>query len=113
SKVVGDGFAALPAGVPIAVGIAAALAACLTVLERWRPAWRPWIPSATGLGLAFVLPASKTLSFFIGGAIAAWVTRKDPSAMASRAVPIAAGLIAGESLMGVLAAILAAVSMDG
>lgn len=108
AELLGRGLSALPAGSGWAVLVAAGLAVGLVLLERWRPQWRPWLPSATGLGLAFVLPASTAVGFFLGGAIAAWVGRRRPESMASWLIPVAAGLIAGDSLMGVVSALLVA-----
>lgn len=108
SAVVTQGLAAIPPSAWWATALAAALALLLGLLERHRPAWSSrFLPSATGLGLAFVLPASSALSFFVGGLCAVLVARRRPQALASHAVPIAAGLIAGESLMGVASAMLA------
>lgn len=106
SEVVATGLSAIPSTALWASAVAAVVALALTVLERRRPGWRPWIPSATGLGLAFVLPASSSLAFFVGGVWAARTIRRDPTSLATRAVPIAAGLIAGESLMGIVSAVL-------
>ncbi len=106
SEVVARGLSAIPPSALWASAVAALVVIALLEVERRRPAWRPWIPSATGLGLAFVLPASSSLAFFAGGAWAAWTLRRDPSSMITRAVPIAAGLIAGQSLMGIVSAVL-------
>ncbi|MEM7153298.1 MAG: OPT family oligopeptide transporter [Myxococcota bacterium] len=106
STVVGQGLSSIPASALWAAVIAAAVAVILALLEHGRPAWRPWLPSATGLGLAFVLPASNALSFFVGGLVAWAIARRRPQALAALAVPVAAGLIAGESLMGIVAALL-------
>lgn len=106
SQVVGVGLSALPESALWASAIAAAVALLLTWLERARPAWRGRLPSATGLGLAFVLPAASSLGFFLGGVWALVVTRRAPASLMTRAVPIAAGLIAGESLMGIVSALL-------
>jgi OPT family oligopeptide transporter len=78
----------------------------LTVAERAFPKHRAFIPSPTGLGLAFVIPCWSAVSFFIGGAIASIYQRRNPEAAELRVIPIAAGLIAGESLLGVAVALL-------
>jgi uncharacterized oligopeptide transporter (OPT) family protein len=76
----------------------------LAVAEWALPRKKKWLPSATGVGLGFLLPFSMSLSFLIGAA-AAWafglVSRKPAARFL---VPVAAGLIAGESLVGVLVA---------
>jgi uncharacterized oligopeptide transporter (OPT) family protein len=61
-----------------------------------------------GLGLAFVIPFWNTLSMFVG-ALAAWVLLRVHREVAERhTISVASGLIAGESLMGVALALLAA-----
>jgi len=59
-----------------------------------------------GLGLGLILPFQYPLSMLIGATIAwAW-TRKNKEQCEEYLVPIAAGIIAGISLMGVLGAVL-------
>jgi OPT family oligopeptide transporter len=79
----------------------------IPVLERLLPPrTRPFIPSAMGLGLAFVIPFWNTLSMFTGAFIA-WILTKVAKEWAIKyTIPIASGMIAGESLMGVMAALL-------
>jgi uncharacterized oligopeptide transporter (OPT) family protein len=70
-----------------------------------------FVPSAMGLGLAFVIPFWNTLSMFIG-ALIAWVLAKKVKELAEMyIIPVASGLIAGESLMGVTVALLMAVNV--
>jgi OPT family oligopeptide transporter len=79
----------------------------IPLLERLLPVKaRPFVPSAMGLGLAFVIPFWNTLSIFIG-ALIAWVMTKQARDLASTyIIPVASGLIAGESLVGVMIALL-------
>jgi putative OPT family oligopeptide transporter len=86
----------------------------IPVLERMLPdRTRPFLPSAMGLGLAFVIPFYNTLSMFMG-ALMAWVFAKKAKEAASLyTIPVASGVIAGESLMGVLVSLLAASSIMG
>jgi OPT family oligopeptide transporter len=83
----------------------------IPLLERLLPEKsRPFLPSAMGLGLAFVIPFWNTLSMFVG-AFAAWVLTRQARGLASTyIIPVASGLIAGESLIGVMIAL---VSMLG
>jgi uncharacterized oligopeptide transporter (OPT) family protein len=56
----------------------------IPLLERLLPVKaRPFVPSAMGLGLAFVIPFWNTLSIFIG-ALIAWVMTKQARDLASR-----------------------------
>ena len=77
----------------------------IVLLERWLPEKaHPFIPSPMGLGLAFVIPFWNILSMFTG-ALAAWIISKGAGAYADQyTIPVASGVIAGESLMGVFTA---------
>ena len=60
-----------------------------------------WLPSATGLGLAGVIPAHNSIAMFLG-ALAAWIWTKAHRRSAEEYVVSGlSGLIAGESLTGV------------
>ncbi|MEY3013727.1 MAG: hypothetical protein RIT45_2462 [Pseudomonadota bacterium] len=67
---------------------------------------RRWLPSATGLGLGLILPFQYPLSMLLGAVGAALWTQQDAKQADDYLVPMAAGIIAGVSLMGVLVAIL-------
>ncbi len=80
----------------------------LPLLELWLPKYKKWIPSATGLGLALVIPFWNSFSMFLGALIAYVWTRTNKDHAERYVVPIASGLIAGESLLGVAVALLSA-----
>jgi uncharacterized oligopeptide transporter (OPT) family protein len=85
------------------------LGIALAVAERLAPRrLQPLVPSPAGLGIAMVIPGSNAISMFLG-ALGTWTWRRFARASADRYVtPVASGLIAGESLMGVLVALLVA-----
>jgi uncharacterized oligopeptide transporter (OPT) family protein len=88
----------------IAIGLL--VGSALAVAEWIFPQHKRWIPSATGLGLGLLLPFFESFSFFVG-AVGAWVFGLVNKEQAARfVVPISAGLIAGESIVGVVVAIL-------
>jgi len=88
----------------IAIGLLAG--SMLAVTEWVFPKDRRWMPSATGIGLGLFLPFATSLSFVLG-ASAAWLfNRADPRKADRLVIPIASGLIAGESILGVLVATL-------
>jgi OPT family oligopeptide transporter len=95
-----------------ALAIGGLVGILIPTLERFLPPKaRPFIPSSMGLGLAFVIPFWNTLSMFVG-ALSAWLLSKSAQSYAeSYTIPVASGLIAGESLMGVVIALLAASGM--
>ena len=81
----------------------------IPLLELAFPKRRDWIPSATGLGLAFVIPFFNSYSMFLG-ALMAWLWAKwRPEPAEKYTVAISSGLIAGESLMGVVVMLLGGV----
>lgn len=80
----------------------------ITLCERLWPKSRKFLPSPTAMGIAFVIPAYNSVSMFLG-AFVAWTLDKRTPAFSDRyTVPVASGLIAGESLMGIAVAILVA-----
>jgi uncharacterized oligopeptide transporter (OPT) family protein len=64
-----------------------------------------WLPSAAGLGLGFLLPMSTSLAMLLGAAIAAIATARRRDAAERHVWPISAGVLGGESLAGVIVAI--------
>jgi uncharacterized oligopeptide transporter (OPT) family protein len=64
------------------------------------------IPSPSGLGIAMVVPGSNAVAMFLGSAIAEIMRRRRPEAAERFVVPVSSGLIAGESLMGIVIALL-------
>lgn len=78
----------------------------LVVLEQVFPKWQKWLPSATGIGLGLILPFQYPLSM-LAGAVIAWVWQARSKEGAERyVVPIASGIIAGVSIVGVIVAAL-------
>ena len=81
-----------------------ALGTVMVLLERAMPRAKRFLPSATGLGLGLILPFQYPLSMLIGAVIAHLWTGKKPAHAEDYLVPVAAGVIAGVSLMGVIVA---------
>lgn len=84
----------------------AIVGAILVILETMLPKFKKYLPSAAGLGLGFILPFPDPFMMFVGAVIAAIWTRSEPRSAESYLVPISAGLIAGISIVGVIANIL-------
>jgi OPT family oligopeptide transporter len=83
------------------------LGTALAVLERIAPArLRGWVPSPAGLGIAMVIPGSNAIAMFAGACTARVLQKTRPAFALRYVVPVSSGLIAGESLMGVLVALL-------
>jgi len=113
SRALTKGVSALPPQVSTLVAIAFALGIVLSVVERFASATlKKFIPSASGLGISMVLPASMSATMALG-ALAGYVVRRRRKNAETGLVPAASGAIAGESLMGVLLAILSALGITG
>jgi uncharacterized oligopeptide transporter (OPT) family protein len=78
----------------------------LAILEWLFPRARRWLPSATGVGLGLILPFATSISFFLGAGLAWAYQRLDPKQASRFVIPISSGVIAGESIIGVVVAAL-------
>lgn len=78
----------------------------LAAIERLAPRRvARWLPSTAGLGLGLLLPLSTSLAMLIGAALAAIATAWQRNAAERYVWPLSAGVLAGESLAGVVVAI--------
>jgi uncharacterized oligopeptide transporter (OPT) family protein len=106
ARVLSAGVDSLPMTARIAIVIGALIGVGLPLLEKMFPKARAYLPSATGLGLGWLVFFSNTLSFAIGAVIAWGWSVVHKKSHDSFNVPIASGLIAGESLIKALLAML-------
>ena len=106
AELLAKGVGALHPTARIGLVIGATLGIILPLLEMRFPKQRKFIPSATGLGLAFTLNGFNAISFFIGASAAMWFQKVRPQLAEKYTIPVASGIIAGESLMGVFLALL-------
>jgi uncharacterized oligopeptide transporter (OPT) family protein len=100
----------LPPYAETATFIAILLGLGLTLLEVYGPkSWRAYLPSVTGMGIAFVIACHDSMAMAIG-AILAWMLAKAAPRLEERYnVAASSGMIAGSSIMGLLLIILAEV----
>ncbi len=107
AKLMKDGPSNLPQLALPAIVIGLVLGAILATLEELAPkSWKPWIPSATGLGIALVIDANDSIAMFTGAA-GAWMLGKYKKDFSDRyRVSGASGIVAGEGLMGILIIVL-------
>ena len=107
SQTFSGGLSALHPTSKTAIFVGLILGVALALFEKFAPRKvRPLLPSPSGLGIAMVLPASNCIAMFLGAAVAEWLRRTRPLFAEKTVVPVASGLIAGESLMGILIALL-------
>jgi len=82
------------------------LGAVMVISELMLPKLKQFLPSATGIGLGLILPFQYPFSMLLGAIIASSWTRGSKETAEAYLVPVAAGVIAGVSIMGVLVAVL-------
>lgn len=106
SEVLVNGLPALHPTARAAMMAGAAVGVLLVLLERWLPARaRAFVPSAAGLGLGMVIPGPSAISIFLGASAATLLRRFSPATADRAVLPVASGLIAGESLVGIAVAL--------
>ena len=106
AEVLAGGLDAMPPAALSAMLVAAVVGIGFSIAEDRLPErWSVFVPSATAIGLAFCIPAWNSISLFLGAVGAALVMRLAPDWAEHRIVVIAAGLVVGESIAGVIAAL--------
>ncbi|MCA1827514.1 MAG: OPT/YSL family transporter [Myxococcales bacterium] len=95
-EVVAQGLSALPPGALSAVAAAAAVGIALAALGRVR-----WLPSAMAMGIGVLVPVDYAMAFVLGALLV-----KVFPALREKGAVAGAGLIAGDSLVGIAVALL-------
>lgn len=111
AQVLTEGIHSLPDSAKWSLLIGSFIGVGLPCIERFfvPEKYRKYFPSTMGLGLSWVLPFANALSFAIGAVIAqVWTWIHKPSQEKFN-IPIASGLVAGESLLLALFAMTATI----
>lgn len=110
SKMLVQGIEALHPTARWAALVGLVVGMVLGVLEVKLPKEKKkYLPSASGLGIAMVIPASNSVMMFLGASAAEyWRRKKGEKQGDAQTMPIASGFVAGESLLGVLIKMLVA-----
>lgn len=105
-----QGLHSVPPSAQLAIVIGGLIGIALPLIQGFLPAKaRHYVPSAMGLGLAWVVPWYNALGFAIG-AVIAWIWSLAHKKSADKyTIPIASGVVAGEALMAAMIAIAATV----
>jgi len=100
ARALSGGVETIPETARMAIVVGGIAGTALALAESLAPKnIKPWVPSSMGLGLAFVVPFQNSLSFFIGAIIALAWQRLDSKSAERYIIPIASGVVAGESLL--------------
>jgi putative OPT family oligopeptide transporter len=104
AETLGTGPGAMPVSALWAVGIGGSVGIAGACLQHYRAP--RWLPNMPALGLAMVIPASISMTMFLGSLVAKLLERYQPDLAQRFVIAAASGLIAGESLTGVARALL-------
>jgi uncharacterized oligopeptide transporter (OPT) family protein len=102
AEVLARGIHAIPASALMFAMVAIVATVVVTVVEQLWPRSKRYLPSPTGLGLAFVIPFSNSVAIFIGAVVAALCFRFARARAERYTITVSSGLIAGESIMAVI-----------
>jgi uncharacterized oligopeptide transporter (OPT) family protein len=100
-----QGIQMLPTSAVWAIVIGSIVGVVLPLAGRLFPKAEPWLPSAMGLGLSWVVVFQNSLSFAIGAVLVALWNKLNKKTCDLYYIPIASGFVAGESLIAALIAI--------
>jgi putative OPT family oligopeptide transporter len=107
AEAVQHGFAAMPRYSPLAGAIGFGVGLLFAILARSR--FARFVPSPAAMGVSIITPFSLSAAALIGGLVILVAKRLRPSGSAEASLmAVAAGSIAGESVMGVIVAALMA-----
>lgn len=104
-----QGFKALPPGCLVGLLIGIGVGILLTLLAE---KYARYVPSPSAMGIGMLLPAAVLITFVLGGVAQLIWSRVSTKTEDDFRIPLASGLIAGEALLAVVQAILAAAGLN-
>jgi uncharacterized oligopeptide transporter (OPT) family protein len=99
------GFSALPPGCLVGLVVGIVVGIILTLLAEY---YSEKTPSPAAMGIGMLIPASILMTFIAGGIGQLIWARTSPKSEEELGIPLASGLIAGEAILAVVLAVLAA-----
>jgi uncharacterized oligopeptide transporter (OPT) family protein len=111
-KVVAETLSSGLGSIPVSAFWAVAIGGAVGVVGAWLQHHRAprWLPNMPALGLAMVIPASISITMFLGSLVGKLLERFHTTLAQRFLIAAASGLIAGESLTGIVRALLGIVS---
>jgi len=106
AELLAKGLSSLPSGALGAALVGAIVGFAIPIVGKFNKKIGKWLPSPIALGIAFMVPAYYSISMWLGAFITWLYNRKNAEAVDKYGPSLASGLIAGEGLMMVVAAIL-------
>jgi uncharacterized oligopeptide transporter (OPT) family protein len=111
AELLSKGVDSVPVTARVGAFCGAFLGLAFPLAERAFPKARRFIPSPTGFGLAFVMQGFNSISMFVGALVVLVLERAKPKVADTYVIPVASGLIAGESLMAILITVMFALGV--
>lgn len=111
ARLLSQGFSQLHPTAKWGLLVGSVVGIALQALTIKLPKARKFIPNPTGLGIGMVVPFSNSLGMFIGSVLGMWFTKWRPALAERYIFPVCSGAIAGESIMGIVIAVLVAFSV--
>lgn len=103
------GLNALPPGCLVGLIIGIAVGILLTFLAE---KWPDYVPSPSAIGIGMLITAAVLLTFILGGVAQLIWAKASPETEKAYRIPLASGLIAGEAIIAVVLAVLAATGVS-
>jgi uncharacterized oligopeptide transporter (OPT) family protein len=103
------GFGALPPGCLVGLAMGVVVGIGLTLLAEM---YSDKTPSPAAIGIGMLIPASVLMTFILGGVGQLIWANSSPKSEDHYRIPLASGLIAGEAILAVVLAILAALGVN-
>ena len=103
------GLNALPPGCLVGLVIGVAVGIILTLMAE---KWGENVPSPSAIGIGMLITAAVLLTFILGGGAQLIRAKVSPSTEKNYRIPLASGLIAGEAIVAVILAIMAALGVN-
>ena len=103
------GLNALPPGCLVGLVIGVAVGIILTLMAE---KWGENVPSPSAIGIGMLITAAVLLTFILGGVAQLIWAKVSPSTEKNYRIPLASGLIAGEAIVAVILAIMAALGVN-
>jgi uncharacterized oligopeptide transporter (OPT) family protein len=104
-----QGLSALPRGCLVGLIVGISVGILLTLLAE---KWPAYVPSPSAMGIGMLITAAVLLTFILGGVAQLIWARVSPETEEKYRIPLASGLIAGEAIIAVVLAILAAFKVN-
>jgi len=113
AELLSKGFEAMPAYAIYAVVAGAVFGVVMAMLNKLGPkSITRFLPSGLAFGIAFIVPAYYSVAMFVGALLYLGWQKANKSEAEQLGFSVASGLIAGEGLMGIVAAGLTIAGLD-